>query len=104
MSGLTGYHSALPLEVHGSGYAQMQMVSNSKAERLVSIVKFMKTASNWLCFFVQKYSCVLVKQSSFDIEQFCHEVAQVMCGDAGMQYWFCSDYDVEIVDVSCPNN
>jgi hypothetical protein len=40
-----------------------------------------------------------VKQSSFDIEQFCHEVAQVMCGDAGMQYWFCSDYDVEIVDV-----
>lgn len=36
MSGLTGYHSALPLEVHGSGYAQMQMVSNSKAERLVS--------------------------------------------------------------------
>lgn len=37
MSGLTGYHSALPLEVHGSGYAQMQMVSNSKAERLVSV-------------------------------------------------------------------
>jgi len=35
MSGLTGYHSALPLEVHGSGYAQMQMVSNSKAEKLV---------------------------------------------------------------------
>jgi DDB1- and CUL4-associated factor 15 len=52
MSGLTGYHSALPLEVHGSGYAQMQMVSNSKAERLVRIVKFMKTSSNCLCFFI----------------------------------------------------
>lgn len=30
----TGYHNALPLEVHGSGYTQMAMVSNSKAERL----------------------------------------------------------------------
>ncbi|CAB3359272.1 Hypothetical predicted protein [Cloeon dipterum] len=84
MSGLTGYHSALPLEVHGSGYTQMQMVSNSKAEKL-------------------KFSCVLVRQISFDIEQFCHEVAQVLCADAGMQYWFCSDYDVEIVDM-CPNS
>ena len=31
----TGYHNALPLEVHGAGYAQMQMVSNAKALRLV---------------------------------------------------------------------
>ena len=30
----TGYHNALPLEVHGSGYTQMAMVSNSKAELL----------------------------------------------------------------------
>ncbi|XP_059483029.1 uncharacterized protein LOC132201118 [Neocloeon triangulifer] len=84
MSSLTGYHSALPLEVHGSGYAQMQMVSNSKAEKL-------------------KFSCVLVKQCSFDIEQFCHEIGQVLCSEAGMQYWFCSDYDVEIVDM-CPSS
>lgn len=32
----TGYHNALPLEVHGSGYTQMHMISNSKAEKLVS--------------------------------------------------------------------
>lgn len=35
-SGSTGFHSALPLEVHGTGYVQMQMISNSKAEKLVS--------------------------------------------------------------------
>lgn len=35
-SGSTGYHSALPLEVHGTGYVQMQMISNSKAEKLAS--------------------------------------------------------------------
>jgi hypothetical protein len=32
----TGYHCALPLEVHGAGYAQLQMISNTKAGKLVS--------------------------------------------------------------------
>nr|CAD7430815.1 unnamed protein product [Timema monikensis] len=35
LSEITGYHSALPLEVHGAGYMQLQMISNSKAEKLV---------------------------------------------------------------------
>jgi len=35
----TGYHCALPLEVHGAGYAQLQMISNTKAGKLVSVVK-----------------------------------------------------------------
>lgn len=35
----TGYHCALPLEVHGAGYAQLQMISNTKAGKLVSMVK-----------------------------------------------------------------
>lgn len=35
LSTATGYHNALPLEVHGSGYTQMQMISNTKAEKLV---------------------------------------------------------------------
>lgn len=35
LSTATGYHNALPLEVHGSGYTQMQMISNAKAEKLV---------------------------------------------------------------------
>jgi hypothetical protein len=44
--------------------------------------------------------CVLVHQRSFDIEQFCHEIAERLCIEAGKKYWFCNDYDVEIVDVS----
>jgi hypothetical protein len=35
----TGYHCALPLEVHGAGYAQLQMISNTKAGKLVSVVR-----------------------------------------------------------------
>jgi hypothetical protein len=34
----TGYHCALPLEVHGAGYAQLQMISNTKAGKLVSVI------------------------------------------------------------------
>lgn len=37
LSSSTGYHNALPLEVHGAGYNQMAMVSNAKAFRLVRI-------------------------------------------------------------------
>ncbi|KAK3929277.1 DDB1- and CUL4-associated factor 15 [Frankliniella fusca] len=81
-SGSTGFHSALPLEVHGTGYVQMQMISNAKAEKLMA-------------------PCALVHQMSFDIEQFCHEVAEVLCERAGMKFWYCNNYDVEIVDV-CP--
>ncbi|XP_034257159.1 uncharacterized protein LOC117654554 [Thrips palmi] len=83
-SGGTGFHSALPLEVHGTGYVQMQMISNSKAEKLMA-------------------PCALVHQMSFDIEQFCHEVAEVLCEKAGMKFWYCNNYDVEIVDV-CPQS
>lgn len=32
------YQCVLPMHVHGSGYVQMQMISNSKAEKLVFIV------------------------------------------------------------------
>lgn len=38
LSSSTGYHNALPLEVHGAGYNQMAMVSNSKALRLVNLL------------------------------------------------------------------
>lgn len=36
---------------------------------------------------------------SFDVEQFCHEIAEWLCIESGKKYWFCSDYDIEIVDV-----
>lgn len=76
----TGYHNALPLEVHGSGYTQMAMVSNSKAERL-------------------SLPCVRVQQRSIDLEQFCHETATSLCAWADKKFWFCNDYDVEVVDM-----
>jgi len=76
----TGFHSALPLEVHGSGYTQMQMISNSKAEKL-------------------NLDCVRVQQRSLDLEQFCHETATRLCAAAHKKFWFCNDYDVEVIDV-----
>ena len=76
----TGYHSALPLEVHGSGYTQMQMISNTKAEKL-------------------SLPCVRVQQRSLDLEQFCHETATRLCANADKKFWFCNDYDVEVVDL-----
>ncbi|XP_037092615.1 DDB1- and CUL4-associated factor 15-like [Pollicipes pollicipes] len=81
LSRSTGYHYALPLEVHGSGYSQMHMVTHSKAEKLV-------------------LPCVLVSQLSLDVEQFCHEISQRLCAEAGKKYWFCNDYDVEVVEVN----
>lgn len=33
--GYVSYQCVLPMLVHGSGYVQMQMISNSKAEKLV---------------------------------------------------------------------
>ena len=34
--GYVSYQCVLPLHVHGTGYAQMQMISNSKAEKMVN--------------------------------------------------------------------
>ena len=42
---------------------------------------------------------VCVKQMSIDTEQFCHEMAQRLCSLAGKKYWFCSDFNVEIIDL-----
>ncbi|KAG0697691.1 DDB1- and CUL4-associated factor 15 [Chionoecetes opilio] len=84
LSTATGYHNALPLEVHGSGYTQMQMISNMKAEKL-------------------NVPGVLVKQVSLDVEQFCHELAQRLCTEGSKKYFFCNDYNVEIIDV-CPSS
>lgn len=81
---MTGYHSALPLEVHGAAYQPMAMISNSKAEKLGK-------------------KCLKVSQTSLDIELLCHDMAQKLCSAAGKKYWFCNDYDVEIIDLD-PNS
>ena len=32
------------------------------------------------------------------MELLCHYMAQKLCAAAGKKYWFCNDYDVEMVD------
>ncbi|XP_015592015.2 uncharacterized protein LOC107266235 isoform X2 [Cephus cinctus] len=78
--GYVSYQCVLPMHVHGSGYAQMQMISNSKAEKMM-------------------VPCVLVNQLSFDIETFSHHIADWICTRFKKKYWHCSDYDIEIIDV-----
>ncbi len=73
----------LPLSVHGSGYQSMAMISNTKAGKLSGS---------------SRKKCVKVQQRSVDLELLCHYMAQRLCQAAGKKYWFCNDYDVEIVD------
>lgn len=76
----TGYHHALPIQVNGTAYSQLQMVSRAKADR-------------------SGVMCVRVHQYSLDVEHYCHEISQKLCAQSNKKYWFCNDYDVEIVDV-----
>ncbi|CAK9817821.1 DDB1- and CUL4-associated factor 15 [Anthophora plagiata] len=78
--GYVSYQCVLPMHVHGSGYVQMQMISNSKAEKLI-------------------VPCVSINQLSFDIETFSHHIADWICVRFKKRYWHCSDYDIEIIDV-----
>ncbi|XP_053989289.1 uncharacterized protein LOC128881898 [Hylaeus volcanicus] len=78
--GYVSYQCVLPMLVHGSGYVQMQMISNSKAEKLI-------------------VPSVSINQLSFDIETFCHHIADWICTRFKKRYWHCSDYDIEIIDV-----
>ena len=73
----------LILQVHGAAYQPMAMISNAKAEKLGR-------------------KCLKISQTSLDVELLCHDMAQKLCSAAGKKYWFCNDYDVEIVDID-PN-
>lgn len=84
MSTVTGYHTALNVEVHGAGYVQLQMVSNSKAGKLLT-------------------PRVVVDQQSLDIEGICHSVATTLCQLSNKTFTFCNDYDIEVLDVSVYN-
>ncbi|XKL62715.1 hypothetical protein PGB90_002548 [Kerria lacca] len=79
-----GCNYALPLSVHGTGYTQMQVVANNKVDKL-------------------NVPCCVVRQDSLDIEQFSYKMAVIICKCQGYKFWFCNDYDIEIVDV-CPLN
>lgn len=51
-------------------------------------------------FFTQNVPCCVVRQDSLDIEQFSYKAAVIICKLQGYKFWFCNDYDIEIVDVS----
>ncbi|XP_014296629.1 uncharacterized protein LOC103576039 isoform X2 [Microplitis demolitor] len=74
------YQCVLPMDVHGSGYVRMQMISNNKAEKLM-------------------LPYVSINQFSFDIETFSHHIAEWICKKFKKKYWHCIDYDIEIVEV-----
>ena len=53
---------------------------------------------------VQKVPHVCVKQMTIDTEQFCHEMAEKLCNLAAKKYWFCSDFNIEIIDLCLETN
>ncbi|CAG0902680.1 unnamed protein product [Darwinula stevensoni] len=81
LSDMTGYHMALPVELHGSCYNQLQMISRSKLSTLT-------------------IPTVQVRQVSLDLDQLCLEMAEKLCLEDGFRYLSCRDYDVSILEVS----
>ncbi|XP_019541474.3 uncharacterized protein LOC109412287 [Aedes albopictus] len=77
-----GYHASLPMEVHGSCYANMQIVSPSS---------------------YQKLNCpaVVVTQNSFDMEAFSFHVANHICAKHDKKYGILFDSAYELTHV-CP--
>lgn len=103
--GYVSYQCVLPMHVHGSGYVQMQMISNSKAEKLVKLylvkkydnITQLSTIMKIIHFQAVPY--VSINQLSFDIETFSHHIADWICARFNKKYWHCSDYDIEIIDI-----
>lgn len=77
-----GYHTSLPMEVHGSCYSDMQMISLSSYSKL-------------------KCPAVVVTQHSFDLETFTFHVANHLCMLNNKKYGIFYDWACELVHV-CP--
>lgn len=77
-----GYHASLPMEVHGSCYANMQIISPAS---------------------YQKLNCpaVVVTQNSFDMEAFSFHVANYICAKHAKKYGILFDSAYELTHV-CP--
>ncbi|XP_025412248.1 uncharacterized protein LOC112684793 [Sipha flava] len=82
--GLTGSLCALPLSVHGSASAQMQMVNTTKIGK-------------------QEKNVCVIKQASLDFEHVSYKVAEIICNLEGHKFWCYNDYDSAIIDI-CPLN
>lgn len=75
-----GYHTSLPMEVHGSCYSIMHMISSASA---------------------QKLNCPIVRvtQNSFDLDQFTFYVANHICEKHEKKYGVFYDWACELVAI-----
>nr|AAL28458.1 GM05651p [Drosophila melanogaster] len=77
-----GYHTSLPMEVHGSCYSEMQMISQASYHRL-------------------RCSSVVITQHSFDLETFTYYVISLLCQKHQKIYNVFYDWAYEVISV-CP--
>lgn len=76
-----GYHTSLPLEVHGAGYSDMQMISKNSYKKL-------------MC------PTIIVTQITFDLEAFTYYAVNYLCSINNKKYGFFFDCGCEIVKVN----
>lgn len=76
-----GYHLSLPMEIHGSCYSKMQIVSKASLSRLKGVPR------------------AIVTQNSFDIETFSIHIANKLCSKNNKKYGILFDLAFEIVHV-----
>lgn len=79
-----GYHTSLPMEVHGSCYSDMQMISQMSYEKLRCV-------------------SVVVTQHSFDLETFTYYVISNLCQKNNKIYDVFYDWACELINV-CPRS
>ncbi|XP_050087614.1 uncharacterized protein LOC126572392 [Anopheles aquasalis] len=77
-----GYHTSLPMEVHGSCYSNMQIISQASYSKL-------------------NCAAVVVTQNSFDMETFSFHVANHICTQDSKKYGILLDSAYELTHV-CP--
>ncbi|XP_050068332.1 uncharacterized protein LOC126556847 [Anopheles maculipalpis] len=77
-----GYHASLPMEVHGSCYSKMQIISQASFNKL-------------------NCPAVVVTQNSFDMEVFSFHVANHICAQESKKYGILLDSAYELTHV-CP--
>ncbi|KAH8307564.1 hypothetical protein KR044_003005 [Drosophila immigrans] len=77
-----GYHTSLPMEVHGSCYSEMQMISQASYQRL-------------------RCCSVIITQHSFDLETFTYYVISMLCQKHQKIYNVFYDWAYEFINV-CP--
>lgn len=76
-----GYHILLPVEVHGSCYSEMQMISKASYQQL-------------------RCASVVIEQHSFDMETFTYYVISTLCQKNQKTYDFFYDWAYELINVS----